>query len=241
VETLAVPTDVTEVGEVENLAWIGKRQNRPRGMHYHEPTGHLLVGTRPDYGYHGGAVSAYDPREAELLSVDRHVVEDHSIQSITSIGGTVYLGTEITGGGGTEPIAGSARVAAWDPIDREVLWETTPFEGTGTIKGLTACRGLLYGQSWEEGLFGLDPDTREIVLRREIRTGGDLQAHDGRVFGVNDEELFVYDPDTRELEVLVDGLGGEEAWHNFSQLAIDDADMIYVARGRDLLQVEVTG
>jgi hypothetical protein len=230
-----------DVGEVETLAWIGDDQNRPRGMHYHEPTGYLLVGTRPDYGFHGGAVSAFDPETDELVSVDRNVVQDHSIQSVTSIGETVYLGTEITGGGGTDPIAESARIAAWDPVDREVQWEATPFEGTGSIKGLTACEGILYGQSWEEGFFGFDPEAREVVVRREIKAGGSQQAHDGVVFGVNADQLFAYDPGSRRLEVLLDGLGGEEAWHNYPQLAIDGSDAVYVAQGKDLLQVELEG
>jgi hypothetical protein len=245
-------------GGVEELAWIGHEQNRPRTMHYHEPTGHLLVGTRPDYGCHGGAIAAYDVTVDELVSVDRHVIPDQSINTLTSIGDRVYLGTEIDGGGGTDPIADTARIAAWDPDAREVLWEMTPFEGTRKIRGLTPLDGLLYGQASDERFFAIDPATREVVLERDFGPdggyGGDIRrdrhyrevvvgeccALGGCVYGVNFDRLFVYDPETGTLAILLDGLGGKEAWHNFPQLAIE-GDTVYVAEGKELLEVELDG
>jgi outer membrane protein assembly factor BamB len=243
-----------ETGESRELAWIGEEQNRPRSMHYHDLTGHLLVGTRPKKGLLGGAISAYDLDADELVSVDRDVVPDQSVTGLASIGGTVFLSTEIYGGFGTDPVASRARVAAWDPVAREVRWEATPFDDAETIRGLTALDGTLYGQATGGRLFGLDPGTREVVVERSFGEGleregegrenhyrematGDLRVHGGRVYGVDARRLFVFDPEDGELDVLCDDLAGAEGWHNFPQLAIDDGGRIYVADGKDLLGV----
>ncbi|MFB6295721.1 MAG: hypothetical protein ABEH66_02645, partial [Halobacteriales archaeon] len=243
-------------GERRDLAWIGEQQNRPRSMHYHEPTGYLLVGTRPDKGYIGGAITAYDLDGDELVSVDRDVVPDQSVTGLASIGGTVFLGTEIYGGAGTEPVADSARVAAWDPRERTVCWETTPYDDAHTIRGLTVLDGLVYGHASGGRLFGIDPGTREVVVEgsfddsidrgqegreahyREMATG-DLRAHGGRIYGVTAQRAVVFDPERGEVETLQEGLRGDEAWHNFPQVAIDDDGSLYVAEGKDLLQVEI--
>lgn len=243
-----------ETGENRELAWIGEEQNRPRSMHYHESTDRLLVGTRPNKDALGGAIAAYDFAADELVSVDRDVVPAQSVTGLTSIGKTVFLGTEIYGGAETEPVASRARVTAWDPLAREVRWETTPFEDAETISGLTALDGILYGQASGGRLFGLDPETREVVVERSYANGldregegreahyrematGDLRAHGERLYGVDAQRLFVFDPECGTLDVLCDELEGTEGWHNFPQLAIDDRGRVYVADGKDLLQV----
>jgi glucose/arabinose dehydrogenase len=135
---------------------------------------------------------------------------------------------------------------------------TTPYDDAHTVRGLTVLDGVLYGHASGGRLFGLDPDTREIVVEgsfddsiarkqegreahyREMATG-DLRAHDGRLYGVTAQRAFVFDPERGDVEVFREDLRGDEAWHNFPQLAIDDAGSLYVAEGKDLLQVELSG
>lgn len=50
-------------GESRELAWIGDDQNRPRALHHYDPSGLLLVGTRPDFGQLGGAIRRTISRE----------------------------------------------------------------------------------------------------------------------------------------------------------------------------------
>ncbi|MFB6295856.1 MAG: hypothetical protein ABEH66_03325 [Halobacteriales archaeon] len=244
-----------ETGESRELAWIGTEQNRPRSMHYHEPTGFLLVGTRPEYGQLGGAIAAYDLDADELASVDRHVVPDQSVTALSSIGETVYLGTEIRGGIGADPTATRARIAAWDPAARTLEWET-PVEAE-TVRGLTAVDDVLYGQAGVGRFFAFDPASREVVHERPIGPGepqdpagmhahdrevatGDVIASGGCLYGVTDDCLFGYDPGDGEFAVLLDGLDGRNGWHNYPQLAVDAEGALYVGDGTDLRRVELS-
>jgi hypothetical protein len=101
-------------------------------MHYHEPTGLVLIGTRPDFGQLGGAISAYGPESDRLVSVDRHVVPDQTVNAVTSLGEDVF------------------------------------------------------------------PEARERTVEHEM-----------------------------------DDLGGEDAWHNFPQVAVDAEGALYVGREKD--------
>jgi outer membrane protein assembly factor BamB len=226
-----------EAGESRELAWIGEEQNRPRAMHYHDPTGLLLVGTRPDFGQLGGAISAYDLDADELVSVERNVVTGQSVNAVTSLGEDVFLGTDVRGGIGSEPTVESARVAAWDTRDRQVLWSASlPYTG---IMGLAGHEGRLYGRAVDGAFFGFDPETRERTVEREMDASGDVIAHGGLIYGVDTERLFAYDPAADELDVLLDDLPSEDAWHNFPQVAVDAEGALYVGRKKDLLRVEL--
>ncbi|MFB6295839.1 MAG: PQQ-binding-like beta-propeller repeat protein [Halobacteriales archaeon] len=225
-------------GESRELAWIGEGQNRPRALHHHDPTGLLLAGTRPEFGQLGGAIAAYDLDADRLVSVDRHVVPDQTVNAVTSIGEVAYLGTDVRGGIGSDPTAESVHVVAWAPRDREVQWSTALEDHAG-IMGLAAHGGRLYGRATDGTFFGFDPETRERTVEHELSGSGDVVAHDGVVYGVDTERLFAYDPSADELGVLVDDLRGEDAWHNFPQLAIGEDGAAYIGREKDLLRVEL--
>ncbi|MFB6296102.1 MAG: hypothetical protein ABEH66_04580 [Halobacteriales archaeon] len=237
-------------GTYEELAAIGHRQNRPRAIHHHDPSGRVLVGTRPDYGVLGGAVATYDPSADVLVGVDRDVLADQSVTAIAGGDGVVYLGSEIYGGAGVDPTTGSARIGAWDPVARELEW-SMELDGLAGISALVAVGSRLVGLTAgysdlavvsEATLFTVDLDAREYDRRFtfEPARAGDLVRYRDTVVGVTANQLFQYDPATAETRILLEELDPEStAWHNFPQVGLGDDGTLFVNRNRELVAVSL--
>lgn len=215
-------------------ATIDEAQNRPRAIHHHDSSGQLLVGTKADYGTLGGAISAYNP-ETGTLETHRNVIEEQTIHAITSIGDSVYLGSEIYGGLGIDPVAEEAVLAGWDPESGAVLFDLTPVPGGEMINTLVSTGGLLYGCTGSGTLFVVDPGAESVVYTAEIASPvGQFAVHDGTIYGVTTDRLIKIDPGTYEVETVLDGL--DPCWFNWPMLAIDDASRAYFLEGYDLVR-----
>lgn len=218
------------------VAAIGKEQNRTRSICHHVESGLLLVGTVPDSGRIGGAVSAYDPATG-TLTVDRGVVPGQSIRRVTPDGDAAYLASERRGGGGSDPGETEARLVRWDPVAREQLWETTPVSGAETIMDVVVHEEVPYGITGSGTLFAVDPDTRETRFRKQIvpeEYPGTLAVVDGTIYGATDRRVYAFDPDTRTASTVIDGLSSY--WYNEPMLAADDA--IFLVDDFDLLRID---
>lgn len=92
------------------------------------PHGKLYIGSYPDYGLHGGAISVYDLEKQEKR-VFPHVVPNQSIASLIYIESLDLLvaGSSVRGGGGTRALEKEARLILWDPREEKKIFETTPF------------------------------------------------------------------------------------------------------------------
>lgn len=230
-------------GNVTRTATVDHQQNRPRDIHYDGQSGRLFIGTRPQYGFLGGALVAYDPQSDEIDDVHRNVVEDHSITAVTSAQGTTFVGTEIHGGAGTDPVADEAKLAAVNPDTLEQQWEMTPVPGTSVIRHITTSpagtggRNLIYGMTDGGVLFAVDPADRSTVVREPVADSqGDLAMRDRYVFGVDATSLYQFDTAKGETTVIRDDLDPD--WYNEPQLAIDGC-AVYLLAGRDLARVTV--
>lgn len=212
--------------EAEVVAEIGKNQLRPRDMHYQKATKSVLMGTKPGYGSLGGAISAYNTSSGDLITV-RDVVADQSIRSITSIGETAYLGSEIYGEK-ADPVAEEAVIAAWDPETATKYWETVPVSGKNSVVGLTALDGTLYGVASGGTLFAVDPMTRETVVMTEVGATGELEVdNQGNLYGGFGSGIARINPKTLETETFVSDItpfGGETAINNEGYIYTVDAD-----------------
>lgn len=225
-----------ESDELRPLATIGEAQNRSRTVHYDERRDALYVGTRPDYGHIGGAVTAVD-RETGDARVHRDVVEDQSISSIARDGRDVYLGSEIQGGLGIEPVASTPRLVSWDPDTFEIEWELAPVEETAGIDDLVALDGTLYGVTVDGDLFIVDPDVPEVVHRGTATDGWTtLATYDKVVYGLSLDAVIAIDPDTYEVTTVVDDLDGR--WYGNPRITIGDEGEIYALSGYELVRVE---
>ncbi len=230
-------------GEVTRTATIGHQQNRPRDVHYDKQTGMLFVGTRPQYGLLGGAIVAYDPASDEVTNVHRDIVQDQSITAVTTARQTAFVGTEIYGGIGTEPVADEAKLAAVDPETLEKQWEMTPVPGANAIRRLvtnsnsSSGRHRVYGVTNGGVFFAVDPNTQSAIFHESIAAaGGNLVMRDREIFGVDHTSLYQFDTATKETTMLQRDLDSE--WYNEPQLEVDRC-IAYLLAGRELAQVTV--
>jgi hypothetical protein len=157
---------------------IGNDQDRPFVLTSGDNK--LFVGTVPDYGMLGGALTIYDEK-AGTWSEYRNVITDQSITGLAYKDGKLYGGTSIAGGIGVASTGEQAKIFVWDVAKGEKVKEATinipglnsTFEkSTRTtpvmIGSLTFGKdGLLWGAA-DGALFALNPDTLEVVKSKVL-------------------------------------------------------------------------
>ena len=191
-----------------DLGPIGDRQYRPRTM-IAGPHGRVYIGSYPDYGHLGGAISVYDP-EKNQRRVYRHIVQNQSIASLAYIEkfDLIAGGSSIRGGTGTHAIEKEARLILWDPKEEKKVFEMIPVPEAKTILSLAVTvDGLLYGITDNEKVFVFDSERREVKKvfdlgfkePREIslQLGPDL-----RLYGLAREAIFFIDPRNDQISLV---------------------------------------
>ena len=146
-----------------DLGPIGNEQYRPRTM-IAGPHGRVFIGSYPDYGLLGGAISVYDPKKNEKR-VYRHIVQNQSIASLAYIEkfDLIAGGSSIRGGTGTHAIEKEAKLILWDPKEERKIFEIVPVPEAKAILSLAVTvDGMLYGITNNEKIFVFDSDKREI-------------------------------------------------------------------------------
>ena len=120
----------------------GEQQYRPVTGILTGPGGKFYVGTVPEYGSRGGALTVIDPT-SDTWTVRRHLVPDHSVHGVAVDDALVYVGTSVQADGYIEPVGGDAHFLAFDPeearvtVDRRVAGAESVF-AMGVARG-TVC------------------------------------------------------------------------------------------------------
>ncbi len=192
----------------KDLGPIGDRQYRPRTM-IAGPHGRVYIGSYPDYGHLGGAISVYDP-EKNQRRVYRHIVQNQSIASLAYIEkfDLIAGGSSIRGGTGTHAIEKNAKLILWDPKEEKKVFEMIPIPEAKTILSLAVTvDGMLYGITDNEKVFVFDSERREVKKvfdlgfkePREIslQLGPDL-----RLYGLAREAIFFIDPRNDQVSLV---------------------------------------
>lgn len=224
-------------GGVRQLAVIGQEQIRPRDMHYDPVTKQLLIGTAPDYGKLGGALTLYSPSSG-AMQVLRNIVPQQSIGSIAAHGEIGYLGSEIAGGGGVRPTAAQAELAAVDLRSHQVVWTLIPVPAATAIRHLALFGGLIYGTTDTGTLFVVDPTTRRVLATAQVAIDDEvaIAAHRDAVYGASHQQLFRIDPHTYTANAIASGLAADPdayPWLN------SGGCYLYTFSHDDLLRVRV--
>jgi hypothetical protein len=158
----------------EAILKVEHRQDRPFAMIATEAQ--LFLGTIPDYGELGGALTILSKGDdgGVTATVHRGVVEDQSIVGLAFHEGTGLLfgSTSTHGGLGIDPVATEAKIFVWDVAEEKKVAEfalsLTGLERPAMIGGLaTGMDGLIWG-AVNGILFAVDPATREVVKHRNI-------------------------------------------------------------------------
>jgi hypothetical protein len=192
----------------KDLGPVGDEQYRPRVM-IAGPHDRVYIGSYPDYGLLGGAISVYDPGKKEKR-VYRHIVRNQSIASLAYIDrlDLIAAGSSVRGGTGTHAVEKEARLILWDPGEEKKIFEMIPVPEARTILSLaTTVDGIIYGITNNEKVFVFDPGKRDIKKifdlgfkePREIslQLGPDL-----RLYGLAKEAIFFIDPRNDEVSLV---------------------------------------
>jgi streptogramin lyase len=192
----------------KDLGPIGGEQYRPRAM-IAGPHGRVYIGSYPDYGHLGGAISVYDLRKNEKR-VYRHIVQNQSIASLAYIDklDLIAAGSSVRGGTGTHAVEKEARLLLWDPREEKKIFEGIPVPEARTIFSLAATAdGIIYGITNNEKVFVFDPEKREVrkifdLGFKEPREISLLLGPDLRLYGLAKEAIFFIDPRHEEVTLI---------------------------------------
>ena len=191
-----------------DLGPMGGEQDRPRAM-IAGPHGKVYIGSYPDYGLLGGAISVYDP-EKEEKRIYRHIVQNQSIASLAYIEklDLIAAGSSVRGGAGTRAIEKEAKLILWDPKEEKKIFEIIPVIGAKTILSLAASiDGKLYGITNNEKVFVFDPEKREIkkIFDLGFSEPRDISLQvgpEGKLYGLSKEAIFFIDPKNDQISLL---------------------------------------
>lgn len=197
----------------------------------------LAVGTYPEYGRLGGALSLYDPDSGKLEVYDQ-LIDRQCIVALAYRDGVLYGGTSVWGSLGLKPEAAEAVLFAWDTAERRLLWQTVPvpgeravaslaFDGEGTLWGVTG--GLLFRfdaamrrTTDVRRLFAYDwDDITHFVHTSRL----ELDPSGRYLVGVLNNTLFRYELATGAVTTHMEGV---------AYLALDRAGNAYSARAEKL-------
>ncbi|MEV6968663.1 PQQ-binding-like beta-propeller repeat protein [Hamadaea sp. NPDC051192] len=183
-------------------------QNRP--LAFASNGSKVYIGSTPDYGLWGGALTVYDTATG-TRTTRKDIVADQGVIALAVAGDRLWAGTTIGGGGGTTPKATEAKVFTADLATGEKLAEFTPVPGADSISSIVAGPdGLIWGLADGE-LFILDPATGAVVHRQDIpgRASGVqdelvVNPADEHVYASLDGNLLQIDPLSKQVRVLRD-------------------------------------
>ncbi|MBA4493297.1 WD40 repeat domain-containing protein [Paenactinomyces guangxiensis] len=226
------------INPVKHMSLKSNGQNRPFAMT--SAGDQLAIGTVPDYGQLGGALTTFAPQTGGY-EVHRNIVQNQSVISLNYRNGLIYGGTSVWGGLGVQPTETEAKLFIWDPVHKVKVWEGVPISGEKAISALTFdADGNLWGLTAGK-LFKFDTQSRQVVLTKELfpvnwndfshywREGFLTYDEDGHLYGTARGKLFKVDPQTLEWEVLVE---------NAYLFAEDRNGDFYFSRGSELFKYD---
>lgn len=164
--------DVTQPIALKQLFRI-EGEDRPFMMT--SGNGKLFIGTIPDYGELGGALTIYDPETGEHETY-HDVIHNQSIVGLAYHDGKLYGSTSVDGGEGINPTERAAKMFVWDLATNEKVMEWVPDLPGATsipdmISGLTiGPDGLLWGAA-DGIIFAMDLETMDVVKSKVIYPG----------------------------------------------------------------------
>jgi hypothetical protein len=190
---------------------IEESQDRPHA--FASGDGKLFIGTIPNYGALGGALTVY-VEQSGSWKVYRNVVQDQTIVGMAYRDGKLYGSTNIWGGLGIEPKATEAKIFVWDVAKGQKITEFTPEipgldQKPQSIGRLTfGPDGLLWGATGGT-IFALNPDTYEVVKSKVIydypATAYPIYLEwgdDGLLYTTVGRNLTVIAPNTLDYKML---------------------------------------
>ena len=240
--------DTTQpIADGVNPKMIGDIPGEDRPFMITSGEGKVFIGTIPDYGHLGGALTVYDPGKSgdEAFVVHKNVIHNQSIVGLAVRDGKLYGSTTVAGGLGIDPTEPAAKIFVWDIESGSKIKEAVPDIPDATVQpkmisGLTfGPDGLLWAAA-DGTIFAMDPETLNVVKSRNIypavsnfgrwRPVYIRWGDDGLMVTTLAGKLTVIDPDSLDYVTLA----------NTSLMTLGDDGHIYYAGGATLYKIEVS-
>jgi len=221
-------------------------QDRPYAM-ANDGAHRVLIGTVPEYGVIGGALTLYDVQTGRhrTLSHRELGIDGLSIVSLAYHKGVAYAGTSVSGGLGATPIQSRAKLLRYNLGTGAVEVTAIP-DSVGNQRVISAVTVGPDGKIWmmvEGWLLVLDPETNRFDEPRNlfpavkyapkasavvVKDAALRLARNGWMYGViSGRVLFKLDPKSRELKIISETEGGHD-------LVEDRTGALYFTRGTSL-------
>lgn len=228
---------------------IGVEQSRP--FTFASGENKLYIGTIPDYGRLGGALTIFDSQTNEWKSI-RNIIPNQSIIGLAYLNETVYGGSSVAGGLGIEPTEQEAKMFAFNTSSEEyevfdINIEDFRPEMIGELS--IGPDQNLWGIAWgyaNDGIvksvvFAMNPETKEILKSAELYPGVQRGSQwrpffmrwsdEGLLYTTAGRRLTVIDPETMMSQQLV----GDTV----NLMDLDSEGNIYYAIGENLFKLPV--
>ena len=211
---------------------IPEHQYRPVGGIQLGPDGKMYIGTQPDYGMLGGALSVFDPK-TERIEVFRNIVPDQQITAVAADAKWVYAAAHPQGGGGAKPHAGTGHFFVWDPTAKKIVFDQ-PLAERESIHGLACAGGRAYFIAGKR-LCEYDHAAGKLRVVREFERPVPVPnqsfkaAPDGTLWGILGRRLAHIVPQEDRVDFIP-----ETAGHAHGGLAIGLDGAIYFGCGTEM-------
>lgn len=214
------------------VLFLGDDQYRPVGGIHLGPGHRMYIGTQPDYGLLGGALSIFDPSTGSIETL-RNIIPGEEISAITADDRYVYCEADRSGGMGAVPTATHVHFFVWDPANRRIIFDH-PLPKDGGFDSIATVNGHAYFVS---GSAVMDYDATGRSLSTLLRLDHPATvppeslkaAKDGTIFGIFGDQLGRVQPASRTLQLYP-----ETAGRAISGLAIGLDGTIYFGSYTDL-------
>lgn len=181
---------------------IPEQQYRPVGGIHSGPGGKMYIGTQPDYGLIGGALSVFDPA-TEKLEVHRNLIPNEEIGAIAADEKYVYCGADPSGGGGSKAVATNSHFFVWDSGAGKIVFDQSLGNAHG-LGAIAAVNGHAYFVA-DDQLMDYDSHTRNLTPiyhfdnPRSVPLESLQAVKDGTLWGILGGELAHIFPARREV------------------------------------------
>lgn len=214
------------------ILFLGDDQYRPVGGIHLGPGNKMYIGTQPDYGLLGGALSIFDPA-TESIETLRNLIPGEEISAIAAGKRYVYCEADPSGGMGAVPSSAQVHFFVWDPSSHRIVFNQA-LPGDGGFNAIATVNGHAYFVS---GSAVMDYDSARGTLSTLLRLKRPVivppeslkAAQDGTIFGIFGDQLGRLQPAARKLQLFP-----ETARRATSGLAIGLDGTIYFGSYTDL-------
>ncbi|SFO79887.1 hypothetical protein [Pseudomonas borbori] len=185
---------------------IGSNQNRPTSIFCSDE--YVLVGTEPDYGKYGGALSVLF-NSGERLVLD-HLIANHTIFSITADGDEIFVGSAASGGSGAKPLGEPARIVKYNLGERRVIFDVVPGKSNRLIRSLAVIGSNVFAALDDGTLVVIDRMTGKLrAKRKNAKIIQLLRTKDGELVGTTRGSLVKISTSSFTQHIIVRARGPE--------------------------------